>query len=118
MAGERRAGDQCAEEHERDRDPRQRPPGRFRWHLELDLDLPGQGRPELPHPTVENAQAPDHLLENDRGIGRRMGGMELAQLLGHLDRMAEALETLLRGESLGAQALGLAGLFEDRAAFG
>jgi len=39
-------------------------------------------------------------------------------VFGHLDRLAEALETFLRGEALGAQPLRLAGLFEDRAAFG
>ena len=59
---------------------RQRPPGRLRRDLELDVDLAGERRGELADRRVEAAQALDALADDGQRVRRRVGLGQLVEL--------------------------------------
>ena len=60
-AGERRRRKADAQQHEKDRDPRQRPPGWLRWKLELDRDLDVVEVFAIAPEALADADTPDEL---------------------------------------------------------
>ena len=113
------AGDQQPDDDERDRPARQRPPGRLRRDLELDLDLVRQGGRQLADPPVERrAAARRPARRTGSGFGDGWVVASGGDLLVDLDGLAVALVALLGGVALGHEPLGLAGLLEQAAPLG
>ena len=107
------AGEQDPDGDEREGHARQRPPGRLRREVEVDLDLARQRRPQLADPAVEGSR---RRSTRPRGPAAGCGdGWLLARrhLGGDLDRLAVALVALGGGVAFRGDALGLAGLLEQ-----
>ena len=104
---------------QRDRDARQRPPGRFGRDLELDRHLVGEDRP-----SARGSCCRGPAGARRRRAGRRSGlgdGWVVARAwisMCDLDRLPVALVALGRGVALGGDPLGLARLLEHAPSLG
>ena len=112
---EHRGRDGGAGEDQAHRPPRERLPADLRRNLEADLDLILEHRSERLDPRPYAAQSLDVGAQHWQRRGRRMGPVQLLDLVAHDDGRPIPLESLLRRIPLRRQPLRLARLLEHRA---